>query len=357
MANVHLQGPNRSFPPQEQPPFTWRSLEEERIALSHDERLRIEQEKYGVDREIVETPDLISESLKIMEEEIEAIEDKEEYETALFISQDHIESVEFRLAFLRADHFDAVKAAWRMVEYWKRKVELFGCEKAFKPFVTLLHLHEKDYEALIKGGHRMLPHSDQWGRAILFRYSEYFTKDVDSMIRLAWLMVHMAIFDAEFGSEIQKCGIVTLGGRGNIREYPFGSFSETKRYIASLSRDYVSVLPMRSMASHVFPPNSYTLVSLERLLGVTSHHIRQRLSVHNMQNVELNFARLKLCGILKEHVPIELGGTLDYDFSDWVRNALFEELYAARVDCDEDDEWARRVPEIRPLINAVLDWS
>mmetsp|Transcript_19751 Transcript_19751/g.27410 ORF Transcript_19751/g.27410 Transcript_19751/m.27410 type:complete len:170 (+) Transcript_19751:76-585(+) len=168
-------------------------------------------------------------------------------------------------------------------------------------------------------------------------------------------MVHMAVFDAEFGRDIQKCGIVLLGGRGNLKTYPFDTFEDSVRYTRSMSIDYSSVLPMKSVAIHLFPPNLFTLAALESLLHATSQYIRQRISVYNIHQPEHNFARLYLCSILPEHVPPELGGTLDYDYLEWIRNALFEELYVARVDCMEDDEWERRVPEIKPLIDAVLD--
>lgn len=166
----------------EAPSFTWAHMKEEYEALTPTELVDVEDERFGLLDEIEETPDLVSRSLIAMEEAIENMNEKEEYETALFICPEHIHDENFRLAFLRADRFNATAAAKRMVTYWKRKVELFGTEIAFKPGSSIFDLSEDDMLTFAKGGIQILPNRDEFGRKIVYMLHANFGRDVDSMV-------------------------------------------------------------------------------------------------------------------------------------------------------------------------------
>jgi hypothetical protein len=163
-------------------------FEREKAGLSPQERNDLVLKKYGAQPLIIETPELISRSLQLLEEAIDRIEEKEAYETALFVIPDHVTDDHFVLAFLRADQFDANAAAQRMVNYWERKVELFGTDRAFHPYLSIFDLKEEDYPAFRKGHHRLLPNPDESGRALVFRYYAYADKNIDSLVRLVSLI-------------------------------------------------------------------------------------------------------------------------------------------------------------------------
>lgn len=167
------------------PSFTFDSLLEEHASLVEAEKRQIIRDRYGLMHdEIVENPELISRRLDELDAALAVIDNKESYETALFVNPEHVQSRTFRLGFLRADRFDANAAARRMVKYWERKVELFGTENAFKSYLSCLDVEAMDPEALRKGGVRLLPRCDGRGRAIIFTFSAYFTENnVDSMVR------------------------------------------------------------------------------------------------------------------------------------------------------------------------------
>ena len=171
--------PSIRFP---RPTFSYESLNAEFAALSEEEQRKVLRGRYGRGDEIKETPELISESLKQFKMEIDSIMSKEAYDIASFILPDYIQSDRFRLAFLRADYFDAKAAACRMVTYWERKVDLFGTDKAFNPSISVLDFEESDYPALAAGGVRLLPHLDDHGRALFFNYPGYYYHNVTSMV-------------------------------------------------------------------------------------------------------------------------------------------------------------------------------
>mmetsp|Transcript_2562 Transcript_2562/g.3958 ORF Transcript_2562/g.3958 Transcript_2562/m.3958 type:complete len:202 (+) Transcript_2562:293-898(+) len=177
-ANPGYLGPNNRFPL-----TTYELLHADFAALSEEEQRKVLRDRYGRGDEIKETPEFISECLQQFKKEIDSIQNKEAYDIALFILPDYVESDRFRLAFLRADYFDAKAAARRMVTYWERKVDLFGTDKAFNPSISVLDFEESDYPALAAGGIRLLPHLDDHGRALLLNYVGYYYHDsVSSMV-------------------------------------------------------------------------------------------------------------------------------------------------------------------------------
>jgi len=321
------------------PKITIANLEQERGALSLQERMGIERELRGVQDEFVETPELICRSLQLLENAVGDIPRKEAYETALFTNPEYVEDDDFRLAFLRADRFDANKAAVRMVKYWDRKVALFGTEKAFSPSVTVLHLSGQDHTALVKGGIRLLPYEDEAGRAIFFRDLRKFDSKADTMIRLVWFMVHQAIFDVENGDNIQKNGTIFLS-EGSLPEdrnsfLPFDTFAEVRRYFQTVSTDYESVLPVRVIAIHLIPKNVIIAAGIERLLDILGGNFRVRTKVHDGTQTQAVLQELAKCGIPPESVPADLGGSLQFDYYEWLEERLMCTLDEQGISLDD----------------------
>lgn len=180
----------------ERPVFGYDDLREEIASMPVEERRNAEHDLHGMASQIVETPELLDEKLELFEEKLVTMDipEREAYEMALFANPEYVASERFLLMFLRADGFDEEAAARRMVRYWDRKVDLFGTENAFRPLNFLLNFKEKDVDAVIGGGIRLLPHRDESGRAIIFSYRKYWDnrpENGDSMVRYYLLEVRL----------------------------------------------------------------------------------------------------------------------------------------------------------------------
>mmetsp|Transcript_21198 Transcript_21198/g.29980 ORF Transcript_21198/g.29980 Transcript_21198/m.29980 type:complete len:376 (+) Transcript_21198:2-1129(+) len=332
--------------PKAAPDFTFDALQQEHASLPREERMKIERERFGVEQEIIETPALISDSLAQLDEAIDEIPNKEAYDTAMFINAEHVQSEEFRIAFLRADHFDVEAAAERMVAYWERKVELFGVQKAFNPYVSFLDLKEEDYPALARGGVRLLPSRDDFGRALLFRHMGNFGSNVDAMLRLAWYNFHLAIFHPEAGEVTQKRGMINLaGGRPQRQLNPFSSIAELKRYVYAINSDCTSVLPVRPVALHFFPNNRAAVILMEHTLRYFSSPLRVRINIYDATRTDLNLVELGVYGIRHGAIPKELGGGLDFNYHDDMYGRILKDLKSSGVDTDGISGWQEVLPE------------
>ena len=96
-------------------------LAKEMNQMSIQERDRVLYDIHGVSEVITETPDLIEERLFELEVELHKIFPKPAYDQAMYSDPDYVLDTKFRLMFLRADLFDAKKAAARMVRYFRDK--------------------------------------------------------------------------------------------------------------------------------------------------------------------------------------------------------------------------------------------
>mmetsp|Transcript_16022 Transcript_16022/g.22311 ORF Transcript_16022/g.22311 Transcript_16022/m.22311 type:complete len:335 (-) Transcript_16022:116-1120(-) len=314
------------------PFFNWDSLREERESMSSEERRRVLQEKFGFEGEIVETPDLISELLLNLEEELDRIDEKEAYETALFITPDHVTDKNFLVAFLRASLYDIREAAQRLVTYWSRKVELFGTEVAFKPYLSLVYYKEEDHVALVKCALHVLPHRDDFGRAIIFSLLKNFDNDVDSMLRLLWYIMHEVIFQHTDGENVQRKGFVYIGASGLVgRFHPFDSIISFENYVSTVTSDTHSALPVRIPSLHLFATNSWSMIVIERLLLHFGRNVRARLNFYiaSEEKKEGNLRLLSSCGMERSIVPTEIGGETQQNSHEWLMNRLSSDLCAA----------------------------
>jgi len=338
------------------PFFNWDSLREERESMSSEEHRRILQEKFGFEGDIVETPNLISELLLNLEDELDRIDEKEAYETALFIIPDHVTDKNFLVAFLRASLYDVREAAQRLVTYWSRKVELFGTDVAFKPYLSLLYYKEEDHMALAKCALNVLPHRDDSGRAILFSLLKNFDNNVNSMIRLLWYIMHEVIFQHADGENVQRKGFVYIGASGlNGKFHPFDSIISFENYASYVTSDTHSALPVRILSLHLFAANSWHMRVIERLLLHFNHEVRARLNfyISSEERKEGNLEMLSSCGMKRSIIPMELGGEAEQKTHEWLMNRVTSDLYEAGAGQGWDDEYPS-VKQLLTHLNASL---
>jgi hypothetical protein len=141
--------------------------------LSLAERERVYEEIHGVASAIDESsPDFVSQKLEELEQELQKMSRKRVngsgYHMAHFLAPQYVKNRDFRLMFLRADHFSAPAAAKRLELHFDWKLKLFGIEKLCKD-ITWGDLSEDDQAATMSGFVQCLPSwKDRSGRRVIF---------------------------------------------------------------------------------------------------------------------------------------------------------------------------------------------
>jgi len=144
-----------------------RSLAHEMNRLSMKEREHRFEEMHGVSSFIDETPDVVSIALSELSEQLARIQTKEAYNLAYKMDRSYVESSKFRLMFLRAEKFDAKKAAERLVLFMEKKLKFYGPATLVHP-IRMSDLSDDDITTLKSGVFQILPSRDRSGRPILF---------------------------------------------------------------------------------------------------------------------------------------------------------------------------------------------
>jgi hypothetical protein len=158
-------------------------LTQELNQMSLKEREQAYEEVHCVDKMIDEPTEFVSERLEALERELRMIPIKPAYDHAEQISKLYVTDQKLRLQFLRAEHFNARKAAHRLVSFMEGKLEFFGPEVLARS-IYLSDLDEDDLESLKSGFNQLLPSRDRAGRAIIFRCEGHHTyKRLENMVR------------------------------------------------------------------------------------------------------------------------------------------------------------------------------
>jgi hypothetical protein len=135
--------------------------------LSFEEREKVFDDVHGVAQVQVETPELVEQCIRNFDKYISEIPTKKRkaFNRASFFWPKLETDTKFKLMFLRADFYDAQKAAQRMVNYYEEKRALFGEEKLVKT-ITINDLEERDLDVFRLGAYLELPLTDQTGRPV-----------------------------------------------------------------------------------------------------------------------------------------------------------------------------------------------
>jgi hypothetical protein len=109
-------------------------------------------------------------------------------ERAIFLKPSVTSDKGFKLMFLRADCYDATKAAARMAKFYEKKLSLFGEEKLVKK-ITSEDLNEEELARLGVAGCTIDVEKDPIGRPIWFydaskqNFDDMDSNAMDSMVR------------------------------------------------------------------------------------------------------------------------------------------------------------------------------
>lgn len=161
--------------------------------LSIQDRNAIYEEIHGVSiMAIEENPQLLEESLKNFQIELDKIDSKLKHAYDLianqetdYLSKQIIQGKDFRLRFLRCVSFDPSEAAERMVQFLELLRRVYGIE-ALKKFDGTMDffIAENSEQAAFRAGYiQLLPFRDRSGRRILCFVTDALT--LDHMIRVS----------------------------------------------------------------------------------------------------------------------------------------------------------------------------
>lgn len=149
-------------------------LSKEMYSLTFADRTAISEEIHGV-RCLApeETPELLHRSLVELQQQIDLIPFKPAYDKAQVFAQDpefsktsYVNTLDFRLKFLRCELFHAPRAAVRLVKYLDLMLELYGIF-ALQRKVKLSDFSKQEMQILRAGYFQMFPFRDRSGRRIM----------------------------------------------------------------------------------------------------------------------------------------------------------------------------------------------
>ncbi len=149
-------------------------LSKEMLQLNFSDRNAISEEIHGV-RCLApeETPELISQALVELQRQLDMMPYKPSYDKAQAFARhpetaktSYVNTVDFRLKFLRCELFDASKAAIRLVKYLDLMVEMYGLF-ALQRKILLTDFSKHELQIMRAGFFQLFPFRDRSGRRVM----------------------------------------------------------------------------------------------------------------------------------------------------------------------------------------------
>jgi len=186
----------------------------------------------------------------------------EAYRVARKQDETYVTNPNFTIGFLRAEHYDVKKAAWRMFRHLKIKRELFGDEKLARD-ILLDDLGEEGKKYMALGTLQVLPMPDDDGRRVIFGTTvlDSSASEIQKEAAIKVYFYFLAYAIEHVDDSIQKKGIVLLNWRVHNPPFPnaalLGPVSQIWRCI-----------PMRVVAVHTcYAPITAITFSAFQLFG------------------------------------------------------------------------------------------
>ena len=308
---------------------TDRLIGDELYKLSLVEREKVYEDIHGVSRPIGETPELVQNSLKEMQQEMDRLKEKDAYDLARNLSEEYVSDKDFRIKFLRAESFDAKKAAERFANYFQSKLMAFGKEKLVHQ-VTADDLTEEDLEILTRGTHQMLPSRDSQGRPVFVSLPSHFVTSENTerkgifkhKLRAFWYLFSTLSDD----EETQKKGYVHIFYTIDADEHS----DLTRRKLVVSAAKLIHCLPIRLACFHYCHNcnDPSKLVDFIPLIATSSKPEYQvRIRLHEGTHTGCQY-KLMSFGIPMNVFPVSLTGKLKTaSHLKWIERRKQKELY------------------------------
>jgi hypothetical protein len=179
--------------------------------LTLHEREQVYEDVHGVSAWADETPAFLAKSLAELATELTNLcanhnnsSSTDAYEQALHKSPSYVHNPKFLLMFLRADCWDAARAAIRVTKFFRFKLELFDPSLLTKD-ITLADLNDDDKAAIKSGRIQLLPTRDTGGRAVLVDLLVFHKQCVKPVNSMVCIFVMFGLFRIRFRMCISHC--------------------------------------------------------------------------------------------------------------------------------------------------------
>ncbi|CAJ1968357.1 unnamed protein product [Cylindrotheca closterium] len=273
--------------------------------LSPEDREKSYFAIHGVPGELRETPLLVSQSLEVMEQEINQEPRKDAYNLAKSMKPEYVQDPVLRLKFLRGERFSARPAAQKLVRHFELKLYLFGASKLVKD-IEQDDLSNEDMVALYSGYVQWSRVKDSSKRTVSIMFPLISSQQVPVMsrMRVSFYLRMIAMEDMDF-QQHGTVAIVSAAEVGDSFDLDFNGWRDGARRVAQLTE----ALPGSSNGVHIcFPRNgsfrSYLFSSLLNIaVSVLSPLLKVRVRIHRGETMEECIATLRSFGIKTDDIP------------------------------------------------------
>jgi hypothetical protein len=217
--------------------------------------------------------------------------------------------------FLRFEVFNADLAAQRYANYWKKRVNMLGPDRAFLPFTLDQALQDPNIQTAFHMGVMTLLDQvqDPSGRAIVYFDPSKYDRSkytVETILPALWYVLHAALET----TTAQQRGLIFIGdpGRAKLSQFDRAVSSEL---ISSLR----GILPVRLSAFHLVHPPAFARIVLPIVKLFMSERMKKRIVVHTgkegivLQNLETKY------GLTRDMLPTTVGGKYHVQHSVWAQ--------------------------------------
>jgi hypothetical protein len=289
--------------------------------LSIKDREQAYEDLHGVSAAVHETPALIAESCHKLEQSLQKIRHKPAFDMAQTIQSSYVQDPRLRLMLLRAERFDANKAARRLVKYLDWKLKLFGPEKLCQWHIGLDDL-DADARFMVGSGlSQILPERDSRGRVVTVLAANYIRRlrrNAQSVLQMSYYTM-MSIVEDESN---QKNGMVSICYGLGTDEMDMSAEAQRSNWEGA---SLVSCMPMRVEATHFCMPSSGMHFALNVIGRSVGMFIQARLRIHCGSHLECEYALLTF-GLPSSMLPFTTESELKLgNHKNWVQRRIVKE--------------------------------
>lgn len=224
----------------------------------------------------------------------------------------YVNTNEFRLRILRADLFDAPKAARHLATYLDLAWDIFGRYALFRP-VKLSDFSKAELRMFRKGLGQFLPFRDQYGRRV---FIVFMNEQMEELSLAARLKISFYVTDVASRDdvELQRKGIVSILWCQDAVKYKF------KVTPANTRLQIHEFIPIRMSAIHVCTPDTPFYRFARSMFAISFGRDNvSRMRFHVGEPIEHRYA-LESHGISMDQMPITWTGKLKQQYiKQWIR--------------------------------------
>eukprot|EP00536_Pseudo-nitzschia_multiseries_P002466 jgi/Psemu1/283735/fgenesh1_pg.33_\ len=234
----------------------------------------------------------------------------------------YVNTLDFRMRFLRAELFDARKAAVRLIKFLEIVMEMYnGDQELLRRPIGLADLKTKQEKDFLKlGNTQLLPFRDRSGRRVIAMVPDLSSKLPNARLRFK-IILYLWLVASE-NEETQKKGVVMViwprfpGNSKNAADKYYVPPTEAPTYWLK----FVDSVPLRICAFHLCRHNGGKFLNLAfDLVGSVLINFRTRMKIHTGDPTEISYKLLGY-GIPVDLLPVtESGKIKTKNLFQWIR--------------------------------------